>query len=84
MLQSWIFFSIFRNGEDCAANHYLGHFFFGTPITEEIKSKVAKIKEEYFGNGNDINDLEVLQNLTNSFTDSGFFYGTDKMARYII
>ena len=75
------FFSIFRNGEDCAANHYLGHFFFGTPITEEIKSKVAKIKEEYFGNGNDINDLEVLQNLTNSFTDSGFFYGTDKMAR---
>ena len=71
----------FRNGEDCAANHYLGHFFFGTPITEEIKSKVAKIKEEYFGNGNDINDLEVLQNLTNSFTDSGFFYGTDKMAR---
>ena len=78
------FFSILRNGEDCAANHYLGHFFFGTPITEEIKSKVAKIKEEYFGNGNDINDLEVLQNLTNSFTDSGFFYGTDKMARYII
>ena len=75
------FFSIFRNGEDCAAHHYLGHFFFGTPITEEIKSKVAKIKEEYFGNGNDINDLEVLQNLTNSFTDSGFFYGTDKMAR---
>ena len=70
----------FRNGEDCAANHYLGHFFFGTPITEEIKSKVVKIKEEYFGNGNDINDLEVLQNLTNSFTDSGFFYGTDKMA----
>ena len=62
----------------------MGHFFFGTPITEEIKSKVAKIKEEYFGNGNDINDLEVLQNLTNSFTDSGFFYGTDKMARYII
>ena len=42
------------------------------------------IKRQYFGNGNDINDLEVLQNLTNSFTDSGFFYGTDKMARYII
>ena len=75
------FFSIFRDGEDCAANHYLGHFFFGTPITKEIQSKVAKIKEEYFGNGNDINDLEVLQNLTNTFTDSGFFYGTDKMAR---
>jgi len=76
-------FNYFSNGEDCAANHYLGHFFFGTPITEEIKSKVAKIKEEYFGNGNDINDLEVLQNLTNSFTDSGFFYGTDKMARQL-
>ena len=87
MSRSWnvfILVTFFRNGEDCAANHYLGHFFFGTPITEEIKSKVAKIKEEYFGNGNDINDLEVLQNLTNSFTDSGFFYGTDKMARYII
>ena len=86
MSRSWnvfILVTFFRNGEDCAANHYLGHFFFGTPITEEIKSKVAKIKEEYFGNGNDINDLEVLQNLTNSFTDSGFFYGTDKMARYI-
>jgi len=76
-------FNYFSNGEDCAANHYLGHFFFGTPITEEIRSKVAKIKEEYFGNGNDINDLEVLQNLTNSFTDSGFFYGTDKMARQL-
>ena len=41
------------------------------------------IKRQYFGSGNDIFNEEVFENLTNAFTDSGFFYGSDRMARYV-
>ena len=74
-------FSIFRNDYICPANHFLGHFFFGNPVSEDIKTKVDVIKKQYFGNGNDVSNEDVFKNLTNAFTDSGFFYGSDQMAR---
>lgn len=66
----------------CAANHFLGHYSFGTSeISEEIKNKINDIKQYYFKGDIKMFDDKAFQSLSNAFTDSGFHYGTDLMAR---
>ena len=66
----------------CAANHFLGHYFFGTnEISEEIKNRINEIKQYYFEGDIKTFDDKAFQSLSNAFTDSGFHYGTDLMAR---
>ena len=80
------FFTFFLKKRDdpvCHANHFLGHYFFGNQVEKEINSKIEIIKNQYFNfsDANDIFDENVFQNLTDLFTDSGFFYGCDIVAR---
>ena len=87
-LVSYEFFVIIflKNRSDyvCPANHFLGHFFNENhQISEEVKRKVNDIKQQYFNGHVETFDDESFEGLSNAFTDSGFHYGTDQMARYV-
>ena len=74
---------IYRSDYVCPVNHFLGHFFNGNDqISEEVKNKVNNIKQQYFNGDVETFDDKSFQSFSNAFTDSGFHYGTDIMARY--
>ena len=60
----------------------MGHFTQGKTITKDIKNKVEAIKKEYFDGDVTTFNSKVLQKLSDAYTDSGFFYATDIMAKY--
>ena len=68
------------NWEMCVASNFIGKFFLDKPFDEKIKDKVKKITEFYFGDQKI--DMNTFENLTNLYTDPGFLYGTDVLARY--
>ena len=71
-----------RSDEFCQANHFLGYYHFGKhEITDEVKSKIDAIRQEYLGGDIETFNDEVFKSISNAFSDSGFHYGTDKMAR---
>ena len=74
-----------RNDKFCPANHFLGWYSFGTEeISEEIKTKVNAIKQQYLGGDVETFDDGVFKSLSNAFTDSGFHIGSDIMARSVV
>ena len=63
----------------------MGWYSFGTEeISEEIKTKVNAIKEQYFGGDVETFDDSVFKSLSNAYTDSGFHIGTDILVRYVV
>ena len=79
-LNSWSFQT--RSDNFCQANHFLGYYHFGkNKITDEIKGQIDAIKQEYFNGDTETFNDEVFKSLSNAFSDSGFHYGTDQMAR---
>ena len=82
-LTSFAFFKK-RNDDLCPANHFLGYSSFGNEeMSEEIKTKVNAIKQQYFGGDVETFDDRVFKSLSNAFTDSGFHIGSDIMVRYV-
>ena len=82
-LTSFAFFE--RNDNLCPANHFLGYSSFGNEeMSEEIKTKVNAIKQQYFGGDVETFDDRVFKSLSNVFTDSGFHIGSDIMVRYVV
>ena len=69
------------NWEMCVVSNFIGKFFLDKPFDEKIKDKVKKITEFYFGDQKI--DMNTFENLTNLYTDPGFLYGTDVLARYL-
>ena len=53
-------------------------------MSEEIKTKVNAIKQQYFGGDVETFDDRVFKSLSNAFTDSGFHIGSDIMARCVV
>ena len=66
----------------CSANHFFGEFF--AEETKALMAKSEKIRAFYLGDKEISLEGEAFQNLTNAFTDPGFFYGSDLTARYIL
>ena len=73
--------NIRNNWEECAANTFLGKYYLDKPLSEDLVAKAEKIKEFYFGQNEVSLGSNGLQTFTNAFTDHGFFYGTDVLAR---
>ena len=53
-------------------------------MSEEIKTKVNAIKQQYFGGDVETFDDSAFKSLSNAFTDSGFHIGSDIMARCVV
>ena len=68
------------NWEECFANNFLGKYFIQN-LDHETKDKVKKVKDFYFGD--QPMDMRAFENMTNLFTDPGFLYGTDVLARQL-
>ena len=78
----WTLSSLCRNDEICQANHFLGPFTLGNDgLSEEIKTKVNAIKQQYFITDGEMPNEKYFQSLSDAFTDSGFHYGTSQMAK---
>jgi hypothetical protein len=74
--------SFCRKDEVCQANHFLGPFTLENDgLSEEIKTKVNAIKQQYFITDGEMPNEKYFQSLSDAFTDSGFHYGTSQMAK---
>jgi hypothetical protein len=70
-----------NNWETCVGSNIFAQFFNEDASDKELKTKASKVKEFYFGE-KELNLYDdTFNNLTNLFTDPGFMYGSDLMAR---
>lgn len=73
-----------NNWDECVASNILAKFFIKGPLPTDLKTKVDKLQQFYFGQSlaKELNN-DLLTNFTAAFSD-GFLFGTDLMARYLI
>ena len=76
-------FKNFWKEEACPAVLFLGYYSYSRDVPDNVRQLTEEISQKYFQGNKEHFDLKVLQQLSDAFTDSGFFYGTDIMVKQL-